>query len=357
RVEGRLFEDAKKLRQWQDLGHEVVLLFGTFTGMIGDPSDKSATRVKLTREQIDRNVSDYANQASKILDLSENAKNPIQIQYNHEWLSPINFEGVVDLASNFTIQQMLERSMFKNRIQNNQPVYLHEVLYPLMQGFDSVAMDVDIEVGGKDQIFNMLVGRDLMKIYKQKEKWVLPTKLIEDPSGKKMGKTEGNIVSITDLPEVKYEAIMTWPDTAIPLGLELITSVPMESVNQIQQLLETGKVNPVELKEAFAYRVVSELDGHDNAIFAQEEFNRVKRLGELPSRMPESSVIKGSKLSAVLVSSGLVKTQEEAFSLVRGGAIHVDGAQVKKDIAWNLSKGVLTIGKKTIKNARVIHAE
>ena len=180
----------RKLRHFQDLGHEVVLLFGTFTGMIGDPSDKSATRVKLTREQIDRNVSDYANQASKILDLSENAKNPIQIQYNHEWLSPINFEGVVDLASNFTIQQMLERSMFKNRIQNNQPVYLHEVLYPLMQGFDSVAMDVDIEVGGKDQIFNMLVGRDLMKIYKQKEKWVLPTKLIEDPSGKKMGKTE-----------------------------------------------------------------------------------------------------------------------------------------------------------------------
>ena len=347
----------RKLRHFQDLGHEVILLFGTFTGMIGDPTDKSAARKKLTREQIDQNIIDYAKQASKILDLSPNAINPIQILHNDEWLTPLNFENVVDLASNFTVQQMLARSMFKSRIENDEPVYLHEFLYPLMQGYDSVAMDVDIEVGGKDQIFNMLVGRDLMEIYKKKQKWVLSTKLIEDPSGKKMGKTEGNIVNISDLPEVKYEALMSWPDSAIPLGFELLTNVPMELVDKVSQASADGSVSPVLLKEVFSYRAVAELDGVESADFASEEFNRVKRQGELPSRMKEVHIEKGLKISEVLVSAALVKSRDEAFSMVRSGAIYVDGVQTKKDIQWTSNKGVLAIGKKTIKNTRIILSE
>jgi tyrosyl-tRNA synthetase len=342
----------RKLRQFQDLGHEVVLLFGTFTGMIGDPTDKSATRVKLTNEQIETNIASYKEQAGKILDLSKKAKNPITIVHNDEWLRPINFEGVVDLASNFTVQQMLERSMFKDRIKDGKPVYLHEFLYPLMQGQDSVSMNVDIEVGGKDQVFNMLVGRELVKRYLGKEKWVLATKLIEDPNGKKMGKTEGNIVNIRDFPEVIYEGIMTWPDSAIPMGFELITTVPMEKVHIVSEMLQAGKLDPVVTKEALAYRVVAELHGEKEASIAKEEFTRVKRQGMLPRRMNEVSIGPGTKISEILLSSGLVKTSEEAAMKIAQKSIFIDGKQSQKDTAWPASAETISLGKKTIKNIR-----
>lgn len=342
----------RKLRQFQDLGHEVVLLFGTFTGMIGDPTDKSATRVKLTNEQIETNIASYKEQAGKILDLSKKAKNPIKIVHNDEWLRPINFEGVVDLASNFTVQQMLERSMFKDRIATGKPVYLHEFLYPLMQGQDSVSMNVDIEVGGKDQVFNMLVGRELVKRYLGKEKWVLATKLIEDPNGKKMGKTEGNIVNIRDFPEVIYEGIMTWPDSAIPMGFELITTVPMEKVHIVSEMLQAGKLDPVVTKEALAYRVVAELHGEKEAQVAKEEFTRVKRQGMLPRRMNQVTVLPETKISEILLSSGLVKTPEEAAMKIAQKSIFIDGKQSQKDTAWPASAETISLGKKTIKNIR-----
>lgn len=342
----------RKLRQFQDLGHEVKLLFGTFTGMIGDPTDKSATRVKLTKDQINVNIASYKEQAGRILDLSHKAKNPIEIVHNHEWLKPIDFEGVVDLASNFTVQQMLERSMFKNRIAEGKPVYLHEFLYPLMQGQDSVAMEVDIEVGGKDQVFNMLVGRDLLKIYKNKEKWVLPTQLIEDPNGKKMGKTEGNIVNVRDLSEVKYEGIMSWPDSAIPMGFELITSVPMKHVEIVKELLFKGELDPMKAKEALAFRVVLELDGLEAANYAREEFTRIKRENKLPRRMQEVAIVPGTKISDILVLSGLVKNAEEALVKVAQKSIFVDGKQSEKNTEWPESAETISIGKKTIKNIR-----
>lgn len=344
----------RKLRQFQDLGHEVILLFGTFTGMIGDPTDKSAARIRLTRDQINTNIASYAKQAGKILDLSPDAKNPITIKHNDEWLKPIDFEGVVDLAANMTIQQLLERSMFKDRIDQGKPVYAHEVLYPLMQGYDSVAMEVDIEVGGKDQIFNMLVGRDLVKRYLGKEKWVLGTKLIEDPSGKKMGKTEGNIVNISDSPEVKYEGIMTWPDSAIQMGFELITSVPMEQVYIVGEKLQSGELNPVAAKEALAYRVIAELDGHEASQYAKDEFDRVKRQGLLPKRINELVVSPGTSISEILVLSGLVKTPEEAATKIAQKSIFIDGKQTGKNIAWPNSAETIQIGKKTIKNIRKI---
>lgn len=344
----------RKLRQFQDLGHEVVLLFGTFTGMIGDPSDKSATRVRLTRDQINANIQSYAYQAGKILDLSPKSKNPIRIVHNDEWLTPINFEGVVDLAANFTVQQMLERKSFKDRIDNGKPVYLHEFLYPLMQGWDSVALETDIEVGGKDQIFNMLVGTELVKRMQGRQKWVLPTKLIEDPSGKKMGKTEGNIVNINDLPEVKYEAIMTWPDSAISMGFELITSVPLEQVNIITELLAKGELNQMAVKEILAYRAVAELDGHEEAAFAKEEFTRVKRNGQIPQRIRIIEITQGIKLSEILVLSGMVKTVEEATMKITQGSIYIDKKQSQKDIPWPKNAETISVGKKTIKNIRKV---
>jgi len=344
----------RKLRQFQELGHEVNLLFGTFTGMIGDPTDKSAARVRLTREQINTNIADYKEQAAKILDLSPDAKNPIKIVHNDEWLAPINFEGVLDLASNVTVQQMLERRMFKDRIDAGKPISLTEFLYPILQGYDSVAMEVDLEVGGKDQIFNMLVGRNFVKTYLNKEKWVLPTKLIEDPSGKKMGKTEGNIVNIRDFPEVIYEGIMTWPDSAINMGFELITSLPIEQVQIINEKLINGELDPMVTKEALSFRVTQELHGTDAAIYAKEEFQRVKREGKLPRRMHEVSIESGTKLSEVLILSGLCKTKEDAARKIAQKSIFIDGQQPQKDIIWPETAFSVQIGKKTIKNVRQV---
>jgi len=344
----------RKLRQFQDLGHEVNLLFGTFTGMIGDPTDKSATRIRLTKNQINQNVADYKEQAGKILDLSPDAKNKINIVYNHEWLAPINFEGVLDLASNVTVQQMLERKTFKERIDSGKAVSLTEFLYPILQGYDSVAMEVDLEVGGKDQIFNMLVGRDFVKRYLNKEKWVLPTRLIEDPNGKKMGKTEGNIVNMRDLPEVIYEGIMTWPDSAIYMGFELITSVPMEQILIINEKLSNGELDPMATKEALAFRVTQELQGTDAAIYAREEFQRVKREGQLPRRIKETVIQRGSKISEILLLSGLCKTKEEAVAKVAQKSIFIDGQQSQKDIIWPENASTIQIGKKTIKNVRLV---
>ncbi len=345
----------RKLRQFQDLGHDVILLFGTFTGMIGDPTDKSASRVRLTREQIEGNVSSYADQASRILDMSKDAPNPVTILYNHEWLGELKFEQVVDIASNFTISEMLDRSMFQRRLEEGKPPRLHEILYPLMQGYDSVAMNVDLEVGGSDQTFNMLVGRDLMKVYGGKEKWVMATRLISDPAGNKMGKTEGNIVNVRDLPEVKYEAIMSWPDTAIGVGFELLTNVPMSVVKRIQdeilpQSIEGGsEIGIVALKEALAFRVVAELDGEPEARFAMEEFDRVKRKKKFPRRMREISVPRGSLVEDILVASGLVKDVDEARARIAQGSVVLGEQPVRRSMYANFDSAIISIGKNPIR--------
>lgn len=340
----------RKLRQFQDLGHDVILLFGTFTGKIGDPSDKSAARIRLTDEQIAINMATYVEQAGRILDMSK-----IKLVQNHEWLGKLTLEEVIDIQANFTVQQMLERKMFQQRFKDNKPIWLQEFSYPWMQGWDAVALDVDLEVGGKDQLFNMLVGQTLVRRYKNHEKWVMGTKLIEDPSGKKMGKTEGNIVNIQDWEEVKYEGLMSWPDSAISMGFELITSVPMEDVYRAEIALDKGEVHPMELKETFAWRAVAELDGSEAADYAQAEFDRVIRKGEMPKRMKEFLVTeKGTTLSQILVGSGLVGKEGEAIKKIASGAVFVDGVSLNKNIEWGKSEGIIRIGKKTIKNIRKV---
>lgn len=342
----------RKLRDFQENGHETILLFGTFTGMIGDPTDKTAARVKLTPQQIAQNVEDYQGQAGKILDLSPENPNPVSIEYNHKWLGSMNFADVVELAANFTVQQMQVREMFQERFKNNKPVYLHEFLYPLMQGQDSVAMDVDVEIGGKDQIFNMLIGRDLVGRYLNKEKYVVATKLIEDPSGKKMGKTEGNIVGLRDRPEVKYEAMMKWPDSAIPLGFELLTSALMELVGEAEQEVKADKLNPLEFKETLAQRVVTELDGETAAISAKNEFDLVYRQGKKPSHITEVEIEKGTGLAKVLVAVGLTVNEEEAKAQIADRSVFVNDRIAKASTIIG-ETSTIQIGKRSIKNIRV----
>jgi tyrosyl-tRNA synthetase len=192
------FIQLKKMAEFQKAGHQIIILIGDFTAMIGDPTDKKSTRQPLSRKQVLNNLKDYKKQISKII--SFKGKNKAKIRFNSKWLKKMNFENVLSLASNMTVQQMLERDMFKKRMDEGRPVSIHEFLYPLMQGYDSVVMDVDGEVGGNDQTFNMLCGRDLMKTLKNKEKFVVTTKLLEDNQGQKMGKTEGNMVALSDNP-------------------------------------------------------------------------------------------------------------------------------------------------------------
>ncbi|MDO8590635.1 MAG: tyrosine--tRNA ligase, partial [bacterium] len=221
-----------KLAQFQELGHRVILLIGDSTAMIGDPTDKATARKQLSRTEVLYNARLYKKQASTILKFG--GKNPAKLRYNSKWLSKMSLENTFGVLSNMTYAQTIKRDMFQKRIAEGKDLYLHEFLYPMMQGYDSIAMDVDGEVGGNDQTFNMLVGRDLMKKLKNKEKFVVSMKLLVDPSGKKMGKTEGNMVCLNDKPDVMLGKIMSWPDTMILPAFELCTAVSTSDITEVE---------------------------------------------------------------------------------------------------------------------------
>lgn len=331
----------RKLRQFQDLGHKIILLIGDFTGMIGDPTDKTAARKKLTREQVLENCKNYKSQASKILNFS--GKNPAELKFNSEWLDNLNFRELIELASNFTVQQMLERDMFDQRMKTGKPIYLHEFLYPLMQGYDCVAMDVDMEIGGSDQTFNMLAGRTLMKALKKKDKFVLTMKLLSDPTGKKMGKSEGNMISLDDTPNDMYGKIMSWPDEMIGIGFELLTNLPMEEVNEIERQLKKPGINPRDMKMRLAFEVVKGIEGEEAAAKAELYFIDTFQKKEAPKEAKEIRLDKDSyNVIDLLTQSGLVKSRSEAKRAVEQGGIKIDG-KIIKDI--NLE---VQIGQKSI---------
>ncbi|MFA6814470.1 MAG: tyrosine--tRNA ligase [Patescibacteria group bacterium] len=345
----------RKIGQFQELGHEVKLLFGTFTGMIGDPTDKSSTRVLLSEEQVVKNIRTYIEQAGKIINLSEDAKNPIAIVHNHEWLGKLGFAEIVDLASNFSVQQLEKRSMFKTRRDQEKPIWLHEFLYPLMQAYDAVAMDIDVEVGGSDQIFNMMIGRDLVKRYLNKEKWCVAGHLVVGTDGSKMGKSANNFINIQDLPESKFETVMSWSDKSMPLNLELLTRVPAEVITQFKHALENGSIHPMELKQALAFRIVAELDGVEEAKFAEEEFDRVLRKKQTVRRPMEIIVQAENTLPEILVIGGLASDQKEAYHLLTSGVVRINGRVVQKRTTRISESGsIVQLGKSTIRNVRKI---
>ncbi|MBU2052209.1 tyrosine--tRNA ligase, partial [Patescibacteria group bacterium] len=250
----------RKLAQFQKLGHKVIFLIGDFTGMIGDPTDKTATRQQLTHEQMLKNLKSYKEQVKSVIDFGGN--NPVEIRFNYHWLSKLNFEEVVEIASKFTVQQMIERNFFQERLKANKPIHLHEFLYPLMQGYDSVQMGVDLEIGGNDQMFNLMAGRTLLKTYKNKEKFCLTTKLLTDPTGAKMGKTTGNTVNLTDTPEDIFGKIMALPDSLLTLGFELLTD------------LEKPSTDPMKSKKNLAFEVVKQIHNETLAKAAQKQFEQ-----------------------------------------------------------------------------------
>jgi tyrosyl-tRNA synthetase len=320
----------RKLAELQRLGHEIVLLIGDFTAMIGDPTDKLATRKQLTRDEVLVNCKKYKEQASRFL--SFDGSNAAELRFNSEWLAKMSFADVVELASHFTVQQMVERDMFEKRIDEGKPVHLHEFLYPLMQGYDSVALDVDLEVGGNDQTFNMLAGRTLLREMKNKEKAVLTTKLLVDATGKKMGKTEGNILMLTDSPEDMYGKVMSWTDGMILPGFELCTDVSDDEIVDMRAAMADGE-NPMTFKRRLAEAIVRMLVNADAATEAATHFDQVHSKGEVPEEVAECQV-PNAKIGLVdaLLLAKLVSSKTDARKQIEQGGVKVDG-DVVRDVA------------------------
>ncbi|MEN9621622.1 MAG: hypothetical protein RLZZ67_56 [Candidatus Parcubacteria bacterium] len=311
-----------KLSTLQAMGHQIILLMGDFTAMIGDPTDKAATRKRLTRDEILLNLTHYKEQAETFL--SFKGSNAAKIKFNSTWLGKMSFADVVDLASHTTVQQMLERDMFDNRMKENKPIYLHEFLYPLMQGYDSVAMDVDAEIGGNDQTFNMLAGRNLMRTLKNKEKFVLATKLLVDPTGKKMGKSEGNMITLADTAKDMFGKIMSWPDSLIVPSFELCTKVTAEEIEKEKAYLASG-ANPRDAKVRLALAVVELYYGKSEAEKSRDSFASAFSAGTMPTDALEVKVEKGASLSQILIDNKIVASKTEFRKLV--------GEKAVKDVA------------------------
>ena len=287
----------RKLADWQKDGHHVIFLIGDFTGMIGDPSGKTEARKMLSKDEVLANAQQYKEQASRILNFE--GKNPVEIKYNSEWLSKLSAIEFLQIASSLSVQQIVKRDLFQNRIENGQDLYMNEFLYPVMQAYDSVAMDIDLEIGGSDQMFNMLMGRKLVRQRLNKDKFVITTPLLTDSSGKKIGKSEGNAIGLTDHPNDLYGKIMALPDEIVVKCFECLTRIPMEQVEKIKEGISNG-VNPMEYKKLLALQIVSDLNNPLAAQAAQQSFEQTFSKGGVPEDI-KTVATKGRELVDILL--------------------------------------------------------
>lgn len=334
----------RKLSQWQELGHEVIFLIGDFTGRIGDPTGKEETRPLLSKETVEKNAGTYQEQAGKILRFK--GKNPVKIKFNSQWLDKLSMPEVFNLAAQVTYQQVIKRDLYQRRLEQEQDISMNEIMYPLMQGYDSVAMDVDVEIGGRDQLFNMMMGRHLMHKLKRKNKFVMTTALLLDSQGNKIGKTEGNATALTADPGQIFGAIMNFPDETIVNGLAYLTDVPQEEIQNIEKSIKSGQ-NPIQFKKKLAFEVVKQLDGQDAAHAAQKNFEKVFQEGGKPEKIPTIKINKSPvDIINLLVENKLVNSRSQAKRLLEDSAIEVDGGVVKNSQVDLKNGQVIRVGKK-----------
>ncbi len=342
----------RSLRALQDLGHEVVFLIGDFTGRIGDPTGKDAARTALSTEQVMENAETYREQVQKIIDFSDSAKTPAVMAFNADWLGKLSFEDVIQLASEFTVQQMLERDMFENRMKDGQPIYVHEFFYPIMQGYDSVAMDVDVEVGGTDQLFNMLAGRSLLKTATGKEKIVLTFELLLGLDGRKMSKSYDNYVGISDAPNEMYGKLMSLADELIADYWRLCTDVPDAEIETVKADLASGALHPRDAKMQLARAIVEIYHDAAAAQAAEDAFVSQFQKGERPDDMTEivlsAGIEKEINVVDLVVMSGLASSNSEARRLVEQGGVKLNDeklSDIKASVSVNTGD-VLQVGKR-----------
>lgn len=335
----------RKLKQFQALGNQVIFLVGDFTARIGDPSDKLSARKPLTPKEVQQNIETYKKQVGKIIDLSK-----VEIRYNTEWHANMDFAELFQLASLFTVNQMLERDMFQERMKRKKPLWIHELLYPLLQGYDSVALKADVEVGGTDQTFNMLAARTIQPYYHQSAQDIITCTLIEGTDGQaKMSKSVGNTINIMDKPEEMFGKIMSLPDNLIIKYFTVLTDVPIQEIAECARAIKKG-ANPRNYKARLAKQLVAMYNGQPAAVKAETEFNRIFKEKQAPSKIPEYKIKKEGSYTIldVVMATGLAPSKSEARRLIEQGAVEFDGMQIND---WQkkvkvVSGMVLKVGKR-----------
>jgi tyrosyl-tRNA synthetase len=331
-----------KLRTFQELGHEVTFLIGDFTGMVGDPTGKNTTRPPLTKEQVLSNAETYKEQVFKILDPAKT-----KIAFNSEWLSELGAEGMIRLASSLTVARMLERDDFKKRYADGRPIAIHEFMYPLLQGYDSVAMETDVELGGTDQKFNLLMGRELQKSHGQKPQVVLTLPLLVGLDGvKKMSKSAHNYIGVSEAPDEMFGKIMSISDELMWNYYELLSFRPLNEILQFKTDIANG-ANPRDVKILLAKEIIARF--HDEAAAESAEQNFINRFqkGVIPDEMPELEMNVGLPISNILKEANLVNSTSDALRMIRQGAVKVEGEKVE-DTKWvpELGTAVYQVGKR-----------
>lgn len=313
-----------KLRAFQDLGHDVTFLIGDFTGMVGDPTGKNSTRPPLTREDVLRNAETYKQQVFKILDPAKT-----KIQFNSEWLFELGAEGMIRLAANQTVARMLERDDFKKRYAGGQPIAIHEFMYPLLQGYDSVAMETDVELGGTDQKFNLLMGRELQKANGQKPQVVLMMPLLVGLDGeKKMSKSANNYIGVSEAPSEMFGKIMSISDDLMWSYYELLSFRPLEELAQFKADVAAGK-NPRDIKVLLAKEIIARFHSEADADAAEQEFVNRFAKNQIPDEMPEFTFAAGTPMANLLKEAELCSSTSEAMRMVKQGAAKMDGEKVE----------------------------
>ena len=335
----------RKLRAFQELGHTAIFLIGSFTGMIGDPSGKNATRPPLTRDEIDANAETYKTQIFKLLDPDKT-----EIRFNSEWFDKFGAADFVKLCSHTTVKQILERDDFEKRMNENKPISMHELLYPLVQGYDSVALECDVELGGTDQKFNLLVGRDLQREYNQEAQVIMTTPLLVGLDGvQKMSKSLGNYIGITDAPDKMFGKVMSISDDLMWNYYELLTDLTPAEIASTMVKCEAGELNPRNIKVDLAKSIIKDFHSHEAAIAAEEEFNRRFVKKEVPDEIEEKQIAAGNyKLVDLLAETGLAESRKEAKRLVEQGGVKINGEKASDTGAEVTINGeiVLQVGKR-----------
>ncbi|MEC7942179.1 MAG: tyrosine--tRNA ligase [Pseudomonadota bacterium] len=331
-----------KLRAFQELGHEVTFLIGDFTAMVGDPSGKNSTRPPLSREDVLKNAETYKEQVFKILDPAKT-----QIRFNSEWLSDLGAEGMIRLASNQTVARMLERDDFKKRYAGGQPIAIHEFMYPLLQGHDSVALESDVELGGTDQKFNLLMGRELQKAAGQKPQAVLMMPLLVGLDGvKKMSKSAHNYIGISEAPSEMFGKIMSISDDLMWSYYELLSFRPLEEVAELKAGVEAGK-NPRDVKVLLAKEIIARFHSEADADAAEQEFVNRFAKNQVPDDMPEFEFEAGLPIANVLKEAGLVNSTSDAMRMIKQGAVKIEGEKVEDNkLVPEAGTAVYQVGKR-----------
>lgn len=335
----------RKMRHFQQLGHRVVFLIGDFTAMIGDPTGKNVTRPQLSREQVLENSETYTRQVFRILD-----ERATTVDYNSRWLGKLGSDGMIRLAGRYTLARMLERDDFRSRYETNQPISLHELLYPLVQAYDSIALHADVELGGHDQIFNLLVGRDLMREEGLEPQVVLTVPLLVGIDGtEKMSKSLGNAIALDDPAREFYGRTMSIPDDLMWDWYLLLTDLPAQEIEEKRRQVESGELHPKDVKEALALSLTAAYHGRQAAAEAATEFSHVFSQGGMPDDMPEFTMAGPAILTTVLTETELVVSKSEARRLIQQGAVSIDGERASDpflELASRSEPYVVKVGKR-----------